>query len=476
MQVKPFSVGPVVGHVDRHSARIFGRGEPLLWPAELKPDAGVIRWRRQGAGQWSAPLRFRLNRNFDFSGVVILPDLDAGTHYEYQAGCLPGDPGSRSLQWREISSGQFRTAPADDAAPIRFHMGSCCYRFFAADMENLDDRADKAFRSMLALSASDGPVDFNLFVGDQVYADPMNALLDLHDHESFMALYRHSFAQPWLTRLLADGANYMILDDHEIENNWPAQARAADWVGKYPAALKAYQVYQASHSPAVPLDASGRYLGRDPDHLWYTFSRGCADFFVMDVRTERQLASTAGQRLMLSAQQEQALYQWLLDGRDRVKCLVSPVVMFPDQRRFFRGDDAWEGFLAQRTRILEFIRRENLHRVLVLSGDVHAALATRLQMRSAAGRNLAVHNLVCSGLFWPASLFAFRWHALTVDADGPLRSHGRAGRYRLTPLTDVYSRDAFARIEIDPEGCLFRVFTRKGEPVPEASCEIRFTG
>ena len=467
----PATTGPIVGESGPDHVRILLRGEPQTAAGTRKPDTGVIRWRALGDREWQGPHRFRLNRNFDFTGLVVLRDLTADTAYEFQCGYLP-DESDAAQDWAHASEGRFLTAPAAGDAPVSFYLGSCSYRFFSTDIDDLDDRADKAFRSMLAREASDGPVDFCLFAGDQVYADPMHLLGDLHQQAQFFALYRQAFSQPWLSRLLASRSNYMILDDHEIENNWPASARAHDRVTKYPAAIKAYQIYQACHSPAMPLDSTGRWPDRDPAHFWYSFRRGCADFFVMDVRNERVLADDDAERMMISAYQEQALKDWLTDEADRIKGLVSPVVMFPDQRGVLGGRDAWEGFVTQRTRILEAIRRSGARRVLILSGDVHAALATRLDTEDADGQPMMLHNLVCSGLFWPSALTAFRWHQWALSPDSTLASQGASAQYRLAPVSAMYSRDAFARVDLTSDGCDFRVFTRKGEPVEEAGCHI----
>lgn len=468
MRIQPASVGPIVGESGPHHVRLLLRGQPERFADETKPDAGMVRWRRVGESAWSPPVRFRLNRNFDFTGLVVITDLLPGTHYEYQCGCLPAPWHDQPLDWSGASSGTFATAPASDRAPVSLYLGACCYRFFNRDLDNLDDRADKAFRSMLAREAEDGPVDMVLFAGDQVYADPLHRWGDLDMQEDFFRLYRSAFSQPWLARLLASRSTFMILDDHEIENNWPAAASSIDRFGKYPAALKAYQVYQASHSPALELDDSGRFPARDPDHFWYRFQRGCADFFVMDVRNERQLSGSEQDRRMISERQEDALADWLRQDPERIKCLVSPVVMFPDQRPLLAGQDAWEGFVAQRTRLLEVARAAGNRRLLVLSGDVHAALAARLRCQSAAGAELVWYNLISSGLFWPTALNAFRWHDWALAAEGALATTGTQAAYRWEAASRLFSRDAFARLDLSESGWRFRVFDRKGNPVPEA--------
>lgn len=470
-QVAAFSVGPIVGHCDRTSVRIFGRADIATALPEGKAMLGRIQWRvlapaGQPAQPWGAVLPFRLNRNFDGSGVVILKDLQPGTEYEFRAGWVVNEAADDgSLSWGGVPAGRFRTAPAADEAPVSLLFGSCCYRFFDLGGRVSDDRADKTFKAMLAHQVDYGAVDFTLLAGDQIYADPLNRLGAISAEEQYLSLYRRVFGQPHMQRMMATTPTYMILDDHEIEDNWPASASAADWVGKLPAALKAYQIYQASHSPAMPLDPAGQYLDADPDHLWYSFRRGCVDVFVMDVRTERQLARRARDRMMISARQEQALTEWLLDGPERVKLIVSPVVVFPDQKRLFRRQDAWEGFVAQRARLLEVIRRHQLKRVAFISGDVHASLVAALHSRR-RGEPQTIYNLVSSGLFWPTALLAFRWYGPMLQSSGRLATGRLWSRYRVQLLRGVYSRDAFARLDVTTEGFHYRLFDRRGDPLP----------
>jgi alkaline phosphatase D len=66
---------------------------------------------------------------------------------------------------------------------------------------------------------------------------------------------------------------YMVLDDHEIEYNWPSKATQKDLVMLYPHAIHSYQIYQCSHSPLFGLDENNRLNGT-PDYFWYSFQDG----------------------------------------------------------------------------------------------------------------------------------------------------------------------------------------------------------
>lgn len=475
MRVEPFSVGPILGACTHDTARLFGRAAMTSFQLSGKAMLGRVRWRVAGQDAWQPAQAFRLNTNFDGSGVVVLHGLTPGALHEYQAGWVtdPDVPASQ-LDWRALPVYRFRSAPAASDTPTRLLLGSCSYRFFDLGGLISDDRADKTFKAMHAHQHQHGPVDFTMLCGDQVYADPLNRLGALSEEACYLQLYRRVFGQPGMRELMANTPTYMILDDHEIEDNWPAHASSSDHVGKFPAAIKAYQIYQASHSPAMPLDPTGCWPDRDPDHLWYHFSHGCADVFVMDVRTERQIKGQKRDLRMISEAQEQALIDWLARDPQRVKLIVSPVVVFPDNRRLFRRSDAWEGFVHQRRRILDAIRHLNLRRVAFLSGDVHASLVAALHTRGRDGKPLTVHNVVSSGLFWPSALMAFRWYSPMIQSSGRLTTGGlwSWNRYRVTLCNRVYSRDAFARIEVSPEQLRFRLFDRRGDALPAHDVDI----
>ncbi|WP_197477354.1 fibronectin type III domain-containing protein, partial [Alcanivorax sp. HI0044] len=84
--VNRFAVGPITGESGVNHVRLFGAlpkgelgaGDKFMW--------GRVRWRKEGEDSWSEPRKFRLNGNFDGSGVVVVNGLEPGTRYQYQAG------------------------------------------------------------------------------------------------------------------------------------------------------------------------------------------------------------------------------------------------------------------------------------------------------------------------------------------------------------------------------------------------------
>lgn len=225
------------------------------------------------------------------TGVFPVTDLKAECTYQYQVGWFLADSeldAARTIiqfDWSDLETFTFTAGTTDQNRSRVYAVGSCRYllRLFGGLI--FDDRGDKTFESILELHKKT-QVNAVLMVGDQIYADDLKFMGADRDVQSFLNRYQAAFTQENIARLMSQIPTYMILDDHEIEDNWPSHASSADMVTKYPSAIHAYQIYQASHSPVFSLDNSGWITGT-PTHLWYTFSDGCADWFVMDVRTER---------------------------------------------------------------------------------------------------------------------------------------------------------------------------------------------
>ena len=238
----------------------------------------------------------------------------------------------------------------------------------------------------------------------------------------------------------------MTLDDHEIENDWPAQASNRDYVTKFPAAIHAYQTYQLSHSPLHPIK-DGR-IQSPPDRLWYTHRDGCCDFFFSDTRTERLLSNA--DRQIISPTQLDALLCWLADGSERVKVIVTAVPFWEST-----SNDKWHGFIAQRDRILEHIRTNHIRRVLVVSGDVHASMSSELLV--ADDSKFKIVSVVSSAFFWP---YFNPWRR-SFHLCGPLPS--QSGRsYSVGNASEIHSADNFTLLRITPDCVRVKVFERKG--------------
>lgn len=320
---------------------------------------------------------------------VEVDGLSPGTAYRYlfvEAGLTP----------ERSRLGRFRTPPAADAQPVlRFALFSCA-------------RNGASMHLMERAAASE--VEASLFLGDTVYADS--------------ATTREAYREEWGENLgtlgfrLVRGSAPVIhtWDDHEIVNNWagPSVPEARQRAAK--------EVFFES-SPIAPHPS-------DPLRLWRSFRYGrTAEVFVLDARGERDPKSREGDDAVYLSE---AQLSWLLDGLAASPAtfkLVMNSVPITDMPGFFdaAADDRWEGYSAQRTRLLSELDARGIQGVVFLSGDFHLGAAGRV-----APSGLGANRL--EFIVGPASNFT-----------NPL-----AGS--LTPPQFDWAKDVnnFALLELDP--------------------------
>ena len=459
--IHPLSVGPIVGHTDTDHVRIWGR-------AEHEPEAsgrprrtfGIARLRERGQSTYESPIFFKMNPNFDISGIVIFHGLTSDSTYEYQIGYFYSDKELYELSpnsdwnWHYASEGECRTTHTDPNQDRSVVFGSCRYLLKLFGGTWFDSRGDKTFRSINRQIEKGKTVDKFLMIGDQIYADDLN-FVDPDKHvDEFLARYRDAFTQPHIRQLMSRVSTNMTLDDHEIEDNWPSNANCRDKMRKYPAAMHAYQIYQVSHSSLIPLDKNGRMAGT-PTHFYYTFKDGCCDFFVTDTRTERNVE----EKEMLSEEQLHALLDWLGDDSGLVKLVATSVPFFPDTKK--GGEDKWKGFQYQRDEIIQFIKKHNIEKVVFLSGDVHCSFAAELDISDDGEPKHCIHSVVSSAFYWPYPHMKRKEFKLS----GHIASEHHHQAYRLTRVSKVYSGDNFTRMRISQKDLEVEVYERKGDLV-----------
>jgi alkaline phosphatase D len=196
----------------------------------------------------------------------------------------------------------------------------------------------------------------------------------------------------------------VVWDDHEIANDaWSGGAKEhtanhGDWAARLAAAYRAYAEW-------LPIrEAADRRI-----HLYRTFRIGdLADLVMLDTRTsrDRQLPGVSGleltdpARTMLGAEQEGWLFDQLRTSKRngaRWRLLGQQVLMSPlTPAGPAVSADMWDGYPAARARVLDFLAREEIPDVAILTGDLHSSWAVDVSPNpwaaagTAAARPLAV--------------------------------------------------------------------------------------
>ncbi|WP_420455157.1 alkaline phosphatase D family protein [Rubrivirga sp.] len=393
----------------------------VLWTRVTPPtdtELGV-RWRVAtdlDLGDVVASGTARTDRLLDYTVRVTVTGLDAGTTYYYGFQAL----GANSI------TGRTRTAPTEAVDQLRFAVTSC---------SNYQQGYFVAYRGIAARADLDAVLhlgDYFYEYGAGTYGDaalvdadrahtPLSETVTLADYRLRHSLYkldpdlRAAHQQhPWIT----------VWDDHESANDsWEDGAENHnEFLGVDPATddslFAAEGTWEDRRTDAaqayfewLPLRRTG--VDGDSDRIYRRLSYGpLAEVTMIDTRLEgrdRQLASktdaAAGtvevdttrwldpdRTLLGEAQRE-----WLLDGlassTAQWKVIGNQVMM--TQLAFnpfaaganapFTNLDAWDGYPAERERVLTAIRDGGVDNVVVTTGDIHTTWASDLPVRPFGG-------------------------------------------------------------------------------------------
>jgi alkaline phosphatase D len=279
-----------------------------------------------------------LQADSDFAGHARVEGLKPATTYFYTV-LLDGVP----AMVRPYPS--FVTAPETGAAgKTRIAFSSCTGRngFLTAAIW-----AEMSARTRF---------DLLLMLGDNHYADstaPEPQRRAYYDQ-------RQTLGYAEITRRVP---TYAIWDDHDYGPN-DSDSTA---VGKE-ISLRTFQQFWANPG----------YGQSDDPGVYYRFSRGDIDFFMLDVRYHRSPNKMVddGTKTMLGAKQLAWLKRELLASRAKVKLIASGSEWEPNSHL-----DSWTSFARERDEIFGFMREHDLQGVLLLSGDRHFTGAYQIHGR-----------------------------------------------------------------------------------------------
>ena len=461
--VKQPTVGPIVGYTTPEHVRIFVRGVP----DNNYPVFAGIRHRKVGDEAWSPGVYSRLSTKYDMADTLVLNNLSADTQYEYQAGWFttvnhdhtPETVGQLPLQW-PATTYTFKTASSKRNRTHRYVVGSCRYLRLTLGVASAPHVGDEIFGAIKSLSDNHG-LDGLLMVGDQVYVDDLNIVAPDREYTAITQKYRAAFSQPHIRNLMATTPTYMILDDHEIEDNWPANQGRTD-KQLYANAMRAYEIYQCSHSPIHDLSPTG-HINRKPNQYWYSFANGDTEWFVMDCRTQR--TPSGSDKNLIDPEQEHALLKWLIHSTAKVKFVVTSVLFLLDQKKH---SSDWASYPAQRNRILETIRSNKINNVIVVCGDIHGSLTS--QLTHSEDPDFIVHSIVSSPLCNSKMLPYAK--ASDLFFDKPLTVVG-AGAYLPALTSKFVSQDNFACMTLEGDKLKVDFHDKKGKTIESVTIKLK---
>ncbi|HLU95602.1 MAG TPA: alkaline phosphatase D family protein [Thermobifida alba] len=381
----PFTLGVASGDPRPDGVVLWTR----LAPDPLAPDG------RGGMDDRDVTVSYQVAADERFTTVVhrgeavASPELGHSVHPE-----ITGLEPDREYFYRframgEISPvGRTRTAPDPRTEPsvLRFAFVSC---------QRWDDGHYTAYRHL----AEEG-LDLVVHLGDYLYEYPVHGRIrqvEVPDHlaaetvtlEQYRARYGLYKSDPDLREAHARFPWVAVLDDHEVKNNWAGAADTDEAaLARRSAAFQAYYENLPLRRSALP---AGPTMGL---HRRITWGR-LADLTMLDTRQYRDDQPCgdgrsadcperfAPERTLLGAEQR----EWLLQGFDaspaRWHVLGNQVPMAqtdtdpgPDTRVWL---DPWDGYVAERDRVLAEAASRGVRNLVVVTGDRHQNYAAELR-------------------------------------------------------------------------------------------------
>ncbi|HET6492199.1 MAG TPA: alkaline phosphatase D family protein [Burkholderiales bacterium] len=582
-------LGPLVGDTTYNTCRVWIRADdPADKSVDLDENrrtVGVIGFVSANGKKITDAWYFRLQREFDRTGTFVLgkdvqlgfyaadyaarglpvpakppkqaipASLDPDTEYTVRCGTLTIDdplPNAENLSDFDLVArlpnidnikhellrfdasrceATFRTFPGPDtiADDMAFLLGSCRYPGLLWKIKE----ADRIFGPMQIHFAAGNPYGtrarFTMMCGDQIYADLLNRVVPILRADTFAEFqqrYLTAYGAPNLRQLLRTSTTYMILDDHEIEDNWTQDRLHDD--GKHQlfnVAIGAYQSYQWSHGP--------RTWGR---LLYYTFECAGYPVFVLDTRTQRfkdDLVGLADNHLLGRPSLDPAnhpgqlhrLLAWLSEQQQKrgnvPKFIVTSSVFVPNdmseriapvpdpagaappahdevedpldqlygaawnaKRR--DNSDSWPAFPNTRLALLRHIVANGIQNVVFLAGDIHCSNTANIVFQGETakdkhGKALKAFSVTSSAFYWPFPFADGDPNNYVHDSTRPEQfdpfpivpdpqSPPPAGGEERYPVMHYRSfgftqEDNFTRLDLDRKAATLtvRVFNRDGE-------------
>ena len=329
---KPHLVlGPMLGHVADAAAKIWVRasGEGSLSVA-VSTNASLA-----GAKLFNGD---QLAEETAFAGVVDVTGMEA-FQTNYYCVLLNGVPAMSAPYPHFVTA-----RPSGTPGPLRVAFTSCS-GYAAPD--------PAAGMADLALRAN---ADVFLMLGDNHYANSP-AL----DRQRFA--YGHQRQSAGFRALTSTVPTYGIWDDHDFgpdNSDGTLENKETAW--------RAFKEHWANPSYGEP----------DNPGVYFKFTRGDVDFFMLDGRYHRTPNKTKdeGAKTMLGRAQIEWLKRALLASSARVKFLAAG-----SEWQSQGTEDGWKSFQRERDEILDFIEANDVQGVILISGDRHFTAAYQVRGR-----------------------------------------------------------------------------------------------
>ena len=391
-------------------------GDPLPHAVVLWTRVTPVPYAQPGSGQGGpVTVRWEVARDADFERIVHsgVVNTDASRDHTVKLDATGLEPATsyfyRFAYGTDHSPvGRTRTAPALDSNPeqLRFGVVSCA---------NWEAGYFSAYRHL----AARGDLDAVIHLGDYLYEYepgkyscghhnevirqhlPAREIVSLRDYRERHAQYK---TDADLQALHAAVPFIVTWDDHEVaDGNWSKGAfeHQAKREGPYSRRKRAAQ---QAYDEWMPVRISGTAVSGDGERIYRRLQFGqLVDLSMLDLRSYRTDRVTPGDPGIDDRSRSitgTAQLDWLTDNLSATPTqwklignpvMIAPVLLPPRPavEEFALGQtvsftplkasapntDGWDGYTADRRRLLDHLVSESIDDVVFLTGDVHTAWA-----------------------------------------------------------------------------------------------------
>lgn len=335
----------------------------------------------------------------DFTVKVDATGLQPGTWYYFRF----NHNGVNSI------TGRTRTMPTGSVSNVRFAVVACSnYQsgYFNAYKDIVTKNDVDAVIHLGDYFYEYGPDDFDPGVDSSRIQEPFKEITELEDYRM-----RHSFYKldPDLRAVHQQYPMIAVWDDHESANDsWSGGAEnhtpgtEGNWADRVSYSKKSYFEW-------MPI----RDVHNSVDTIHRTIPIGdLADLIMVDTRIQgrEQQAGTSGSvvndtnRTMLGNAQFQWLKQQLSNSSTRWH-VIGNQVMFAPLKVFGQAlnQDQWDGYPAERTKIIRHLSDNGINNMVVLTGDIHTSWANDIPhpdstYTASTGKGSAAVEYVCTSV------------------------------------------------------------------------------
>ena len=310
--------GPVIGHVDTTSARIWARPPSTTFTFSVT----------KSNGEACTVTRSEADGSYIFHAVGLTPN----STYRYRLDC--GEAGTTERA--------FQTAPSGLKHRVRLAFGSCANH--------------KRFKDQPIWKTIDShSPDTMVILGDTPYIDTTDLAVQ-------RTRYREFFSVPDTRSVFSDTPTWATWDDHDFGKN--------DTDGRVPGKERSRQAFVEHHAHAS--------FGDGESGIYTSFRWGPAEVWVLDTRwwanTEPSPADPSKKSLLGAAQ-----WRWVTEGLKRsdatFKVLASGMIWNGSVRPLKR--DHWANWKSERDALWRFIGDNHIPGVVLVGGDIHRSRALR---------------------------------------------------------------------------------------------------